>query len=104
MRPEQKVFLELPTLPARLTTEQAAWCLGFQPSEIPILVATKLLKPLGHPPASGPKYFAAVVLTELRNDSAWLDKASDAVVKFWRTKNAARKAHFPPQPLFNSAG
>lgn len=38
MNPEQKQFLSLERRPARLTTEQAAWLLGFNAHDIPILV------------------------------------------------------------------
>jgi hypothetical protein len=51
MKEEQHRFLTLPgRLPARLTAEQTAWVLGCQPHDVPILMAARLLKPLGHPP------------------------------------------------------
>ena len=51
MREEQHQFLRLLNqLPARLTAEQAAWVLNCQPHDVPILVAARLLKPLGNPP------------------------------------------------------
>jgi alpha-L-fucosidase 2 len=45
-------------LPARLTVEQAAWVLNCQPHDVPVLVAERLLKPLGNPPVNGIKFFA----------------------------------------------
>ncbi len=52
MREEQNQFLRLlGQIPARLTAEQAAWVLNCQPYDIPVLVAARLLKPLGNPPA-----------------------------------------------------
>lgn len=48
MKEEQHRFLLLlGHLPARLTAEQAAWVLNCQPHDVPILVAARLLKPLG---------------------------------------------------------
>ena len=60
MKEEQHRFLILHgQLPARLTVEQAAWVLNCQTHDIPILVAARLLKPLGNPPPNGVKFFAA---------------------------------------------
>ena len=62
MREEQHRFLSLlGQLPARLTFEQAAWVLNCQPHDVPVLVASRLLKPLGNPPANGVKYFATAI-------------------------------------------
>jgi hypothetical protein len=49
-------------LPARVMAEEAAWLLGFAPHDIPVLVSAGLLKPLGHPPASGTKFFATATI------------------------------------------
>lgn len=92
MRDDQHRFLMVNgKLPARLSIEQAAWVLGFQQGDIPVLVSAGLLKPLGRPPTSGSKYFAAVDLEELRKDTRWLGKASDTIVKYWWAKNATRR-------------
>jgi hypothetical protein len=95
MQQDKEHFLNLETPPARLTAEEAAWYLGFSAHEIPILTAKGLLKPLGHPPANGPKYFSATALEELRRDEKWLGKASDAIVEYWRTKNDKKKSLQP---------
>ena len=76
--------------PARLTATQTAWFLGFKPHEIPVLVATGLLKPLGHPPRNGTKFFATEILDQLRRDEKWLARASDAICNYWRQKNDRR--------------
>ena len=47
---QQTEFLSWKIAPARPTATQTAWFLGFEPHEIPMLVAVGLLKPLGHPP------------------------------------------------------
>jgi hypothetical protein len=59
-------------IPARLTAEQAAWVINCQPADVPILVAARLLKPLGNPPPHSVKYFAASELLEQMKDRTWL--------------------------------
>src|SRR5215510_4795736 len=92
MNQEKKDFLMLATQPARLNISETGWFLGFAESDIPVLVAAGLLKPLGRPPASGSKYFAAAELQALRTDTKWLAKASDAIVHHWKKKNETRKS------------
>jgi hypothetical protein len=57
------------------------------------LVSAGLLQPLGRPASSGSKFFAMVDLQNLRNDVRWLAKASDAIVHYWRDKNAGRRTN-----------
>jgi hypothetical protein len=66
-------------LPARPTAEQAAWVLNCQTHEVPILVASRLLKPLGNPQKNGIKFFATAELLELTKAKAWLVKVTYAV-------------------------
>ena|SRR6185437_3814499 len=92
MKEEQHQFLRLlGQLPARLTAEQAAWVLNCQPHDIPCLVAARLLKPLGNPPANGIKFFATMDLLEIMKDRAWLVKATNAVCQHWQKQNARKK-------------
>ena len=95
MNPDKREFLSLTILPARLSITEAAWFLGFTEHDISRLVSERMLKPLGHPPLSGSKYFATKDLELLRSDSGWLVKASDATVKYWKKKNAGRVKHQP---------
>jgi hypothetical protein len=88
---EKKEFLSLAHPPARLGITETAWLLGFTEHDISLLVSVGLLKPLGHPPSSGSKYFATIELQNLQNDARWLAKASDAIVNHWRTKNCGRR-------------
>ncbi len=89
---EQKTeFLTWKIAPARLNALQAAWYLGFDPHEIPILVAAALLKPLGHPPRNGTKFFATEALEQLRRDEKWLAHASDAICAYWRRRNGRKR-------------
>ena len=89
MNDDQRHFLALlGQPPARLTVEQAAWALNCQTHDIPVLVAAKLLRPLGHPPPNGTKYFSTAEVVELTRDRAWLAKITNTVCQHWKTKNA----------------
>lgn len=79
-------------LPARLTSEQTAWVLNCQAHDVPILVATRLLKPLGNPPPNGIKFFATADLLELAKDRSWLAKATNTICQHWQKKNLRHKA------------
>ena len=95
MREDQHRFLSLMgQLPARLTAEQAAWVLNCQAHDMPILVASRLLKPLGNPPPNGIKFFATADVIELVKDRAWLVKVTNAVNQHWHRQNAQKKG--PP--------
>ena len=91
MKDEQRQFLSLlAAAPARLTAEQTAWVLNCQEHDIPILVQTKLLKPLGSPPVNGVKFFTTAELMELAKDRAWLARATNALHQYWQAKNLRR--------------
>ena len=92
MNQEKREFLSLAIPPARVNITEASWLLGFTEHDISVLISGGLLKPLGHPPASGSKYFAMTELQTLRSDTRWLAKASDATVNYWKKKNAGRAA------------
>ncbi len=92
MNLERTEFLSWKTAPARLTAHQAAWFLGFEPHEIPILVGAGVLKPLGHPSRNGVKHFATSTLEQLRRDEKWLAKATNAVRAHWRGQNVGKRA------------
>jgi hypothetical protein len=101
MRDDQHKFLMLlGQLPARLTAEQAAWVLNCGPHDIPALVAAKLLKPLGNPPANGIKYFATADLLEQIKDRNWLVRVSTTICQHWQKKNARQK-HLAVRPPLN---
>jgi len=88
---QQRFLMLLGQLPARLTAEQAAWVLNCQPHDISALVAAKLLKPLGNPPANGIKFFATADLLENMKDRNWLVRVSTAIYQHWHNKNARKK-------------
>lgn len=87
---QQTEFLSWKIVPARLDALQAAWFLGFEPHEIPMLIAASLLKPLGHPARNSTKFFATEALEQLRRDEKWLARASDAIASYWRERNARK--------------
>jgi hypothetical protein len=92
MREEQHRFLTLlGQLPARLTAEQTAWVVNCQPHDVPILVAARLLKPLGNPPPNSVKYFAALEVIEQGKDRTWLAKVTNVLNQHWQKKNAAKR-------------
>ena len=100
MREEQHQFLRLlGQLPARLTAEQAAWVLNCQPQDVPILVAARLLKPLGNPSPYNVKFFAALELLEQVEDRAWLAKVTNALNQHWQRRNARKKMLLADVPL-----
>jgi hypothetical protein len=89
---QQTEFLSWKIVPARLDALQAAWFLGFEPHEIPMLIAAGLLKPLGHPARNSTKFFATESLEQFRRDEKWLARASDAIRNYWRERNARKKS------------
>jgi len=92
MKDDQHQFLRLlGQLPARLTAEQAAWVLNCQVHDMPALVAARLLKPLGNPPANGIKFFATADLLELTKDRNWLVRMSATIYQHWQKKNASKR-------------
>ena len=90
MDPEQRDFLNLQQRPARLTSEQAAWLLGFPAHDIAPLLAAGLLHPLGRPGPTAPKYFSTAELETKIQDIKWLARATDAIQTHWRSQNARR--------------
>jgi hypothetical protein len=93
MREDQHRFLILlGQLPARLTAEQAAWVLNCQPHDVPILIGSRLLKPLGNPPSNGIKFFATLDVLELTKDRSWLVKVTTAINQHWHKQNARKKS------------
>jgi hypothetical protein len=92
MREDQQQFMRLlGQLPARLTAEQAAWVINCQPADVPILVAARLLKPLGNPSPYNVKYYAASEVLEQVKDRTWLAKVTNALNQHWQRRNAAKK-------------
>jgi hypothetical protein len=68
--------------------------LGCQPHDIPALVASRLLKPLGNPPPNGIKFFCTADMLELVKDRSWLTRVTNAINQHWHVKNARKKNGF----------
>jgi hypothetical protein len=92
MRYDENRFLSLlGQPPARLTAEQAAWMLNCQLHDIPVLIAARLLKPLGKPPANGIKFFATQDVIEAAKERNWLNKVTMTISQHWHKQNTAKK-------------
>jgi hypothetical protein len=79
-------------LPARLNTSETALLLGVHDHDIALLVAAKLLIPLGKPAQNAPKYFAAVDVLTRADDREWLSDATKALARHWHAKNSRSAA------------
>ena len=91
MSDDQHKFLSLLAQPpARFTAQETAWALNVQLHDIPILIAKRLLKPLGDPAPSGTKWFAASEVLTVSRDEAWLHKATKAIQDSWKRRNGRR--------------
>ena len=94
MKEEQHQFLSLVGQPpARLTVEQAAWVLGCQRHDMPILISCRLLKPLGNPPQNAVKFFSTAEVREMARDRAWLAKMTQTISQHWHKRNVRQKSH-----------
>ena len=60
--------------------------LGFSESDIPILIAGGLLKPLGKPAPNAPKFFARVEIERCAENVDWLNQATRCVAQYRRRK------------------
>jgi hypothetical protein len=84
-------ILAWPRLPGRLKAEEAAVILGFNPHDIPVLVAARLLKPLGSPAPNAVKYFASQDILALAGNTEWLHRATKATYSHWAGQNKKRR-------------
>ncbi|MEI6077881.1 MAG: hypothetical protein WCS94_20035 [Verrucomicrobiota bacterium] len=92
MREDQYRFVTLlGQAPACLTSEQTAWAINCQSHDVAVLVAARLLKPLGKPPPNAVKYFATSDVLELSRDRTWLSKVTNALNQYWQHKNSAKR-------------
>lgn len=96
MAPELKELLDARHWPARLTVEQTAWVLGMRAHDIPVLIAAKLLKPLGSPCANSVKYFSSVEVNHHRADRRWLSRCTDCLYQYWRKRKGRNFRSLPP--------
>ncbi len=59
---------------------------GFAESDIPILIARGLLKPLGKPAPNAPKYFARAEIERFCQDVDALNQATRCVSQYWKRR------------------
>jgi hypothetical protein len=89
-----KELLNLRRLPAMLNAQQTAAVLGVGEHDIPALIRSGLLEPLGDPQANAVKYFAGIQILEMAGDPAFLGKLRNAIYEYWQGKNTAKnKSH-----------
>jgi hypothetical protein len=94
MKDDQHRFLSLlGQLPARLTSEQAGWVLNCQSDDIPALISSRLLKPLGNPAQNGSKFFCTADVLEQLKDRSWLVKVTNTINQHWQRQNSRKKCH-----------
>src|SRR5438552_10117200 len=89
---ERVALLNCRRLPGRLNTSETALLLGVHEHDVPVLVAARLLLPLGKPAPNAPKYFASVEVAANAENPAWLAQATRAICKHWSKKNAKKNA------------
>ena len=87
---QRQLFSLVRQPPARFTAEQVAWLLNCQAYDIPVLLAARLLKPLGNPQPSSRKYFAAAEITGLMQDRSWLNRVTVTLQDYWQGRNDRR--------------
>jgi hypothetical protein len=88
---EKFALLNCRRLPGRLNTSEAALLLGFQDHDIPVLVAARLIFPLGIPAANAPKYFSSVDVIANAENPEWLARATRALARHWLFKNSRKQ-------------
>jgi hypothetical protein len=93
--PRQFGFSSGNFLPARLDAKLTAQVLGFQEHDIPVLVAAKMLKPLGKPVPNATKYFANCEIEVYAVDAKWLRDATQILYDYWKRKNDRKAAKSP---------
>ena len=86
------ILLNTRRLPGRVTAGEAAVLLGFQDHDIPVLLAGKLLRPLGDPAPNSPKHFSSAAIESAAADPEWLSRATKTLARYWQTKNARKSA------------
>jgi hypothetical protein len=81
-------LLNLRRLPAMLNSAQTAVMLGVAEHDIPLLVRTGLVEPLGEMPPNAVKYFCTQSILEMAGEAAVLNKIRDTIYQYWKGKNA----------------
>jgi hypothetical protein len=89
-QPEFRIpdVLLIPRMPLRVDNPQTRRLLNFRDKDaVGVLVANRMLRPLGSPPKGAPLWFATSTILALANDVKWLDKATRIVREHVKAKN-----------------
>ena len=78
------------TLPVEYRSSVAGYD-NIQPYDLPVLMAARLLKPLGNAPPNSVKYFSAGEVLEQMRNPAWLVKVTNAINEHWRQRNERKR-------------
>ena len=84
-------LLTLRRLPGVLYGNQAAIVLGVPDHDMTILVAAKIVHPLGKPARNAPKRFAAAAIIALAENPERLNTAIAVITRYWQKKNERSK-------------
>ena len=95
---EKFALLNCRRLPGRLNTSETALLLGVQEHDIPVLVASRLIVPLGKPASNAPKYFASVEVAANAENPEWLSQATRVLARHWLAKNNRKPATLSQSP------
>jgi hypothetical protein len=79
----------------RIDSAQTAYLLGYPVSAIAFFIQAGLIRPLGSPGPTSPRYFAAVEVRQLAASREWLDRAERAVSRHWQRRNSRRPQKSP---------
>jgi hypothetical protein len=83
-------ILKLPRLPARLTTEEAAFLLRIEKQDIPWIVDAGILTPCGEPADTAQKWYSTVDVLTLMESPDKLSEMTQVISGRWAEKNARR--------------
>jgi hypothetical protein len=83
-------ILKLPRLPARLTTEEAAFLLRIEEQDIPWIVDAGILSPCGQPAHKAQKWYSTVDVLTLMENPDKLSEMTQVISGRWAEKNARR--------------
>jgi hypothetical protein len=92
MSDDEYRFMMLRRLPARIGRVEVCYLLKCNDHDIPILMRTGLLKPMGRPKQNGRKMFRTKEVLELSENPGWLSKITNAISEAIKDNNNARNS------------
>lgn len=88
-------FLNLRTLPARLTMEEVGYLLNCSKSDVRILTEMKKISTLGHPKRNSVKYYSYQVLRNKLCQDKWLHVATITLAEYHERMNSFKNDNDP---------